>query len=213
MTPPPGYLQRAASLVREAGGLFVADEVQPGFGRTGRNFWGFEADDVVPDIVTMGKPMGNGHPVSAMVAREELVAEFGARGRYFNTFGGNPVSCAAALAVLDVIEEESLMQNALEVGGCLEAGLRQLAGSHECIGDIRANGLFAAVELVTERDQRTPATQLTGRVVNELRNRGVLTGSIGPHGNILKLRPPMVLTAADAEFFLGILDEVLSELT
>jgi 4-aminobutyrate aminotransferase-like enzyme len=213
VTPPPGYLQRAASLVREAGGLFVADEVQPGFGRTGRHFWGFEAEDVVPDIVTMGKPMGNGHPVSAVVARGELVAGFGARGRYFNTFGGNPVSCAAALAVLDVIEEEALMLNALEVGGYLEAGLRRLAGAHECIGDVRANGLFVAVELVTERDQRAPATQLTGRVVNELRNRGVLTGSIGPHDNILKLRPPMVLTAPDAEFFLGVFDEVLAGLT
>ena len=139
VTPPPGYLSKAASLVREAGGLFVADEVQPGFGRTGRHFWGFEADDVVPDIVTMGKPMGNGHPVSAVVARGELVAGFGARGRYFNTFGGNPVSCAAALAVLDVIEEESLVPNALEVGGLLEAGLQRLAASHECIGDVRAN--------------------------------------------------------------------------
>jgi 4-aminobutyrate aminotransferase-like enzyme len=210
--PPPGYLKAAAGLVREAGGLFVADEVQPGFGRTGRHFWGFEADDFVPDIVTMGKPMGNGHPVSAVVARGELVADFGAHGRYFNTFGGNPVSCAAALAVLDVIDEESLLQNALEVGRCLEVGLQQLAGRHDCIGDVRANGLFVAVELVNDRDSRSPATAVTGRVVNELRNRGILTGSIGPDDNILKLRPPMVLTAGDAEFFLGILDEVLAGL-
>ncbi len=212
VTPPPGYLRMAAEIVREAGGLFVADEVQPGFGRTGSHFWGFEADDVVPDLVTMGKPMGNGHPVSAVVARGELVADFAAHGRYFNTFGGNPVSCAAALAVLDVLEEESLVQNALDVGGVLAAGLRHLAGSHDCVGDVRANGLFIAVELVTDRDQRSPATQLAGRVVNELRNRGVLTGSIGPNNNILKLRPPMVLSAGDAEVFLGVFGEVLAEL-
>ena len=122
------------------------------------------------------------------------------------------LSCAAALAVLDVLEEESLVQNALDVGGVLAAGLRHLAGSHDCVGDVRANGLFIAVELVTDREQRSPATQLAGRVVNELRNRGVLTGSIGPNNNILKLRPPMVLSAGDAEVFLGVFGEVLAEL-
>ena len=208
--PPEGYLREVANIVREAGGVFVADEVQPGFGRTGRHFWGYEADGFVPDIVTMGKPMGNGHPVSAVVARAELVAEFAAHGRYFNTFGGNPVSCAAALAVLDILEEESLPENALRVGASLASGLRQLAETHECIGDVRGNGLFIAVELVTDRDRRTPATELTTRAVNGLRTRGVLTGSIGPDDNILKLRPPMVLTQEDAGFCLGTLDEVLS---
>ena len=197
VTPPPGYLGAAAAIVREAGGLFIADEVQPGFGRTGRRFWGFEADDV-------------GHPVSAVVARAELVAEFGAHGRYFNTFGGNPVSCAAALAVLDVIEEDALLRNALDVGTVLADGLMGLAESHECIGDVRANGLFIAVELVADRERRSPATQLTGKVVNGLRKHGVLTGSIGPDDNILKLRPPMVLAERDADYFIGVLDEVLT---
>ncbi|MEJ2128684.1 MAG: aminotransferase class III-fold pyridoxal phosphate-dependent enzyme [Woeseiaceae bacterium] len=212
VAPPRGYLARAAEIVREAGGLFVADEVQPGFGRTGRNFWGFEADAFVPDIVTMGKPMGNGHPLSAVVTRREVVDQFSKYGRYFNTFGGNPVSCAAGLAVLDVIEEEGLQQNALDVGEHLVDGLRKLAGMHECIGDVRGTGLFLAVDLVSSRDERTPATEateLTARVVNDLRRRGVLTGSIGPNDNILKLRSPLVLSKDDADYFLGVLDDVL----
>lgn len=207
--PPPGYLSRVADIVREAGALFVADEVQPGFGRTGKNFWGFEADKIEPDIVTMGKPMGNGHPLSAVVTRREIVDAFAGHGRYFNTFGGNPVSCAAGLAVLDVIDEEGLQQNALEVGQYLVDGLWRLAQDHECIGDVRGTGLFLAVDLVTDRETRTPATELAAVVVNGLRERGVLTGSIGPADNILKLRSPLVLSTDDADFFLGILGEVL----
>jgi 4-aminobutyrate aminotransferase-like enzyme len=209
VAPPPGYLSRIAEIVREAGALFVADEVQPGFGRTGRNFWGFEADPFEPDIVTMGKPMGNGHPLSAVATRREIVDAFAGHGRYFNTFGGNPVSCAAGLAVLDVIEAEGLQQNALEVGQTLVDGLWRLAEVHECIGDVRGTGLFLAVELVTDREARTPATDLAAVTVNGLRERGVLTGSIGPDDNILKLRSPLVLSTDDADYFLGILDEVL----
>lgn len=207
--PPPGYLSRVAEIVREAGALFVADEVQPGFGRTGKNFWGFEADKIEPDIVTMGKPMGNGHPLSAVVTRREIVDAFAGHGRYFNTFGGNPVSCAAGLAVLDVIDEEGLQQNALEVGQHLVDGLWRLAEDHECIGDVRGTGLFLAVDLVTDRETRTPATELAAVVVNGLRQRGVLTGSIGPADNILKLRSPLVLSTDDADYFLSILGEVL----
>jgi 4-aminobutyrate aminotransferase-like enzyme len=211
VAPPAGYLSGVADIIRDAGALFIADEVQPGFGRTGKNFWGFEADDVEPDIVTMGKPMGNGHPLSAVVTRRELVDEFSRHGRYFNTFGGNPVSCAAGLAVLDVLENENLQQNALAVGAHIVAGLRQLADDHECIGDVRGSGLFLAVELVSDRDERAPAAALTQRVVNGLRDRGVLTGSIGPDDNILKFRSPLVLTTADADYMLGILNEVLSK--
>ena len=207
--PPEGYLAEIATIVRDAGALFIADEVQPGFGRTGRNFWGFEADGLVPDIVTTGKPMGNGHPVSSVVARRELVESFGRDGDYFNTFGGNPVSCAAALAVLDVIEEEGLQQNALEVGRHIKNGLRQLASEHPCIGDVRGNGLFLALELVSDRELRTPDGGLARSVVNGLRDRGVLTGVIGPDRNILKLRPPMVITRADADVMLERLDDVL----
>jgi 4-aminobutyrate aminotransferase-like enzyme len=212
VAPPPGYLRKVAELVKEAGGLFVADEVQPGFGRTGEHFWGFEADGFVPDIVTMGKPMGNGHPISAIVTRSALVDEFGGRGRYFNTFGGNPVSAAAALAVLDVIEEEGLQQNALDLGTYIVDGLWQLADKHECIGDVRGTGLFIALDLVTDRESRAPATELASKLINDLRDRCVLTGTIGPHANILKLRPPMPLKKEDAELMLGILDESLSSL-
>ena len=211
VSPPAGYLSKVAGIIRAAGGLFVADEVQPGFGRTGENFWGYEADDFVPDIVTMGKPMGNGHPLSAIVTRRELVDDFGKASDYFNTFGGNPVSCAAGLAVLDVIENENLQQNALDVGRHIVDGLWNLAETHECIGDVRGTGLFLALELVTDRDERTPATELVAKVINDLRDRGVLTGSIGPDANILKLRCPLVLSKADADYMLGILGDVLSE--
>jgi len=210
VSPPPGYLKKAADIVRGAGGLFVADEVQPGFGRTGKNFWGYEADEFVPDIVTMGKPMGNGHPLAATVTRTDIVDRFSKGGSYFNTFGGNPVSCTAGLAVLDVIESENLQQNALEVGQFLIDGLNELATRHDCIGDIRGSGLFLAVDLVADRETREPATELASKVVNGLRDRGVLTGSIGPHDNILKLRPPMVFSRENADYFLGIVDEVLA---
>ena len=210
VSPPPGYLKKASEIIRAAGGLFVADEVQPGFGRTGKNFWGFEADEFAPDIATMGKPMGNGQPLAATVTRTDIVERFSEKASYFNTFGGNPVSCAAGLAVLDVIENENLQQNALEVGQHLIDGLNDLATRHESIGDIRGAGLFLAVDLVKDRETREPATETTSRVVNGLRERGILTGSIGPGDNILKLRPPMVFSQENADYFLGIVDEVLT---
>ena len=210
---PPGYLKRVAEAVRAAGALFVADEVQPGFGRTGHHFWGYQVDDFVPDIVTMGKPMGNGHPLAATVTRRELTEQFSEHAHYFNTFGGSPVSCAAGLAVLDVIDDEHLQANALHVGLYLNDGLRKLAEKHEAIGDVRGDGLFKAVELVTDRDRRTPATKLCGEVVEGLRRHRVLTGRIGKDNNILKLRPPMVFSRDNADYFLGFLDEVLAALT
>ncbi|MGH8223635.1 MAG: aminotransferase class III-fold pyridoxal phosphate-dependent enzyme [Woeseiaceae bacterium] len=212
VAPPAGFLRGAAANIRNAGGLFVADEVQPGFGRTGNHFWGFEADGVIPDIVTMGKPMGNGHPLAAVVTRRELVEQFSRRAHYFNTFGGNPVSAAAGLAVLEVLENERLQQRALDVGKHLVDGLRRLAGRHECIGDVRGTGLFLALELVSDRSARSPATSLTRRLIDELRDRGVLTGSIGPDENVLKLRPPMVLSMNDADLMLTALDESLTAL-
>jgi 4-aminobutyrate aminotransferase-like enzyme len=207
---PPGYLQRAAEIVREAGGLFIADEVQPGFGRTGRHFWGYEIDDFIPDIVTMGKPMGNGHPLAATATRRELVDGFAKHSSYFNTFGGNPVSCAAGLAVLDVIEQEGLQANALDAGLYLNEGLHELATRHETIGDVRGDGLFKAVELVVDRDSRQPAGSRAHRVVEALRRRRILTSCIGRHGNILKLRPPMVFDRGNADLFLDGLDEALA---
>lgn len=211
VAPPPGFLRAAADKARNAGALFVADEVQPGFGRTGRHFWGFEADGVVPDIVTMGKPMGNGHPLAATVMRGGLAGHFAAQTGYFNTFGGNPVSAAAGLAVLDVLRDEGLQDNALKVGNYLKAGLLRLADRHEVIGDIRGHGLFLAVDLVSDRSDRAPlAEDKTNSIVNHLRRRGMLTNTIGPHGNILKLRPPMVFSAEHADLFLTELDGVLA---
>lgn len=207
---PPGYLKKAAEIIRGAGGLFVADEVQPGFGRTGRNFWGYEIDAVIPDIVTMGKPMGNGHPLAATVTRRDLVDEFSTHAHYFNTFGGNPVSCAAGLAVLDVIEQENLQANALEVGLYLNEGLTELASRYDSIGDVRGDGMFKAIEMVVDRDSREPARSLAPKIVNALRERCVLVGSTGVDDNILKLRPPMVFSKEDANFFLQSFDEVLA---
>ena len=210
VAPPPGYLSAVADIVREAGALFIADEVQPGFGRTGKKFWGYQADNFIPDIVTMGKPMGNGHPLAGVVARSEVAEEFGKSGRYFNTFGGNPVSCAAGLAVLDVLEREKLQANALAVGNYLVEGLQQLAEKHEAIGDVRGSGFFLALELVEDRESKAPATIVTKRVVNDLRNRGLLTGSIGQGANILKLRCPMVFSQENADYALGIIDQSLA---
>lgn len=200
---PAGYLQKAAEIVREAGGLFIADEVQPGFGRTGEHFWGFEKHGVVPDIVTVGKPIGNGHPLAATVTRMDLAQRFAATTDYFNTFGGNPVSAAAGIAVLDVIECEKLQQNALGVGNYLLAGLRKLAVKHELIGDVRGTGLFLGVDLVTDKASRTPASQAAHALTNNLREHGILTNTIGKHSNILKLRPPMVFSSENADFFLN----------
>lgn len=206
---PAGYLARVAEYIRAADGLLIADEVQPGFGRTGEHFWGFERDVVVPDIVTMGKPMGNGHPLAATVMRRDLVEKFAREAQYFNTFGGNPVSCAAGLAVLDVMETENLQKNAYDVGNYLIDGIAKLARRHESIGDIRGSGLFLAVELVQNRESREPATELASEIVNALAKRGVLCNTIGLDDNILKLRPPMCLTNENADYFLDTLEHVL----
>jgi 4-aminobutyrate aminotransferase-like enzyme len=199
---PAGYLAKAAEIVREAGGLFIADEVQPGFGRTGSHFWGFEKQDVIPDIITMGKPMGNGHPISAVVTREDLVDRFCEEADYFNTFGGNPVSCAAAQAVLEVLDSEKLQENALLTGKYMREGIRRLAENHEVIGDVRGSGLFTGVELVRDRESREPAPVEANAIVNGMRDRGVLFSSTGPNDNILKIRGPMVFSQENADFLL-----------
>jgi 4-aminobutyrate aminotransferase-like enzyme len=210
LTPP--FMAEAAAIVRRAGGLYIADEVQPGFGRTGTHFWGYQHYGVVPDIVTMGKPMANGHPVSGVVARRELATEFAAKVMYFNTFGGNPVSCAAANAVLDVIENEQLQDNAREVGAYALAGLSRLAEKHDVIGDVRGRGLFFGAELVTDRRSKSPATAETRRVVNAMRDRGILLSRIGVHDNVLKIRPPMPFSKENADLLLSTLDDVLRTL-
>ncbi len=204
---PAGFLAPAVQAVQAAGGLFVADEVQPGFGRTGGGLWGFARHGVVPDMVSMGKPMGNGHPVAGLAMRAELARAFGAAARYFNTFGGNPVSAAAGNAVLDVIERQDLIANAATVGGYLRSGLEGLARRHVAIGDVRGAGLFLGVDLVTDRTTRAPARALAQRVVNALRARRVLISASGEGGNVLKLRPPLIFTRENADFFLAALDD------
>ena len=212
-TDPAGFLTEAVDAIREAGGIFIADEVQPGLGRTGDAFWGFmRHKGLVPDIVTMGKPLGNGHPLAGLAIRPEVLAAFGRECRYFNTFGGNPVSMAAGMAVLDVIEREGLMANAQRVGRHLRAGLAKLAERHSLIGDVRGAGLFVGVELVTDRQARTPATAETVRVVNGLRERQVLLSATGEQANTLKIRPPLVFSEANADLLVETLDKVLSGL-
>ena len=209
---PPGFLCAAVDAVREAGAIFIADEVQPGFGRTGDGMWGFQRHGVVPDIVTLGKPMGNGHPMAGMVAREEVLAEFGQRLRYFNTFGGNPVSAAVGMAVLDVIERENIMENARAVGAYLRDGLEALAQSHSIIGEVRGAGLFVGMELVRDRATKEPAADETAAIVNGLRERRILISAAGPAANVLKIRPPLVFSKDNADLFLTALDETLQRL-
>jgi len=209
---PAGFMDKAVAAVRAAGGLYIADEVQGGFGRTAHHWWSHQAYGPVPDIVTLGKPMGNGHPISGVVARPELVDEFGQWAMYFNTFGGNPVSCAAALAVLDVLEQERLLENARDTGAFVAAGLRRLQDKHAIIGDVRDKGLFFAVELVRDRANKTPATEETGRLVNAMRDKGVLISRIGRHDNILKMRPPMPFYREHADLLLTTLGDCLDKL-
>lgn len=208
----PGWLDPAVDVIRGAGGVFIADEVQPGFGRTGYRFWGHQRIGVQPDIVTLGKPMGNGHPVAGVVTSGDIVNAFRRSFRYFNTFGGNPVSCAAADAVLDVLEDENLQQNARVVGEYARAALSRLAESHSSIGDVRGYGLFLGAELVVDRNTRAPATRYAARVANEMRQRGILLNCLGIHYNTLKIRPPMPFSLDDAELMIDTLDKVLTAL-
>ena len=209
---PAGYVEKAIEHVRAAGGLYVADEVQPGFGRMGDHLWGYQHYGVVPDIVTLGKPMGNGHPISGVVGRADLVEAFGRSKMYFNTFGGNPVSCAAGLAVLDVLEEENLVEHAREVGDYVQQGLRELQRRHPLIGDVRGRGLFFGAELVRDRETLEPATNEARRLVNAMRERGVLISRIGKHDNILKMRPPMPFAREHADLLFSVLDDCLKAL-
>jgi 4-aminobutyrate aminotransferase-like enzyme/Ser/Thr protein kinase RdoA (MazF antagonist) len=210
--PPSPYLQGVIERTHAAGGLFVADEVQAGFGRFGNAMWSFEAGEIEPDVVTLGKPMGNGMPVAAVCTRREIAERMAETGSYFSTFGGNPVACAAALAVLDVLEDEGLQARAAEVGTYLRAGLNDLAGRHEAIGDVRGRGLLIGVELVRDRATREPDPDATSWVANGLRDRGVLVGTTGRDDDTLKIRPPLPFTREHADLLVGTLDEVLAEL-
>ena len=206
---PPGFLAAAAAAIRAAGGLFIADEVQPGFARTGDAMWGFQRHGLIPDMVSLGKPMGNGYPVAGLVIRPEVIAAFGAKARYFNTFGGNAVAAATAMAVLEVIEGENLQANAARTGGHFRDGLLALAKSHPCLGPLRAAGLFLGQDIVAP--DGTADAARTARIVNGLRAARVLISATGPRANVLKIRPPLVFSRANVDLFLDRLDSVLRQ--
>jgi len=204
---PEGYLKEVYRMVREAGGVSIADEVQVGFGRVGSHWWAFETQGVVPDIVTMGKPIGDGHPLAAVVTTREIARSFNNGMEYFNTFGGNPVSCAVGLAVLDVIERDDLRRNALDIGNYLVDAFRAMQERYDVIGDVRGLGLFLGIELVADRRTKAPATEIARAVSNGARRRGVLMGTEGPYDNILKMRPPMIFSRRDADHLIAVLGE------
>lgn len=208
---PEGYVSGAAGVVRGRGGLVIADEVQAGYCRMGTHFWGHTHYDLVPDIVTIGKPMGAGHPVAAVVTTPEIAAAFAERRNYFNTFGGNPVSAAVALAVLDVIEEEGLLENATTTGALLGERLADLANRYEVIGAVQGRGLFWGLDLVAHRSTREPIAYADAkRLATELRRRGILAGITGRYTNVLKIRPPLPFGPEHVEMLTGVLDEVLA---
>jgi 4-aminobutyrate aminotransferase-like enzyme len=204
------WLKPTAKVVKRRGGVLIADEIQPGFGRLGSHMWGYQAAGIEPDIVTLGKPMGNGHPVGALVTSQDILAQFRGSSKYFNTFGGNPVSSAAAMATLQVLQDENLMQNAARVGAYAKAGLEKLATKHEVIGDVRGSGFFFGIELVLDRKTKSPASAYVKRMANALRERGVLMSFIGIHYNVLKMRPPMPFSFEHADMMLSALDDALT---
>jgi len=206
-----GFLTSAFAQVRAAGGICISDEVQIGLGRVGEKFWGFELHGVVPDIVTMGKPLGNGHPLAAVVTTPEIAAAFHNGMEYFNTFGGNPVSAAIGQAVLDVVQDENLQANAIEIGSYLSNGVKELSKSHPIIGDVRGSGLFIGVELM--RDENTPATAEMADLIEYAKDAGVFLSCDGPDNNILKIKPPMIITKTDVDLFLNVFDAGVKAIT
>ena len=211
IVPPPGYLETAFAEVRAAGAVCVADEVQTGFGRVGSHFWAFQRDAVVPDIVVMGKPIANGHPMGAVVTTRAIAESFANGMEFFSTFGGNPVSCAAATAVLDVIESEQLQSRALALGQRLLDGLTNVQRRRQMIGDVRGAGLFAGIELVRHRSTLEPAADEASALVNRLKDRGMLLSTDGPLHNVIKIKPPLVLNEDDIDMFVRAVDDELAQ--
>ncbi|KAK2142974.1 hypothetical protein LSH36_891g02054 [Paralvinella palmiformis] len=212
---PPGYLKQVYSYIHEAGGLCICDEVQVGFGRVGTHWWGFQlqGNDVIPDIVTVGKPMGNGHPVAAVITTPEVAALFYETGiEYFNTYGGNPVSCAIALSVIDIIKKEGLRENATKVGQEIMSKLEVMKKKHPLIGDVRGVGFFIGIELVKDRESRQPATAEAQQVIYRMKEHHILLSADGPDRNVLKFKPPMCFSAENAEELLSELDVIFTEI-
>jgi len=208
---PPGYLADVYRYVREAGGVCIADEVQTGFGRTGSHFWGFEPQGVVPDIIVLGKPIGNGHPIGAVITTPAIADAFNNGMEFFSTFGGNPVSCAIGLEVLDVVRDEGLQENALQVGKQMLGGLRPLMERYPIVGDVRGTGLFLGVELVCDRSTLKPAAEEASFIANRMRDHGILLGTDGPYHNVVKIRPPMPFDKSNADFLVEIFEKILKE--
>ena len=209
---PSDFMKEAFVLVKEAGGLFIVDEVQIGFGRIGTHFWGFEMSSVQPDIVTLGKSIGNGHPLSAVITTKHIAETFNNGMEYFNSFGGNPVSCKIGQAVLDIIEEEGLQNNAQETGKYLLNGLNLLQQKNSLIGDVRGRGLFIGVEIIKNNNKLSPDAIVADKIVNALRQKRVLISSDGPNHNVLKIKPPMVFNIQDADYLLESLEAVLKKI-
>ncbi|MEE1654916.1 aminotransferase class III-fold pyridoxal phosphate-dependent enzyme [Microvirga sp. CF3062] len=208
---PPGYLKSVYASIRAAGGVVIADEVQVGFGRVGTSMWAFEEHGVVPDIVTMGKPIGNGHPLAVVAVRREIAEAFANGMEYFNTFGGNPVSCAAGLAVLETLEQENLLANATEQGRYLLDGMERLRHKYSAIGDVRGRGLFLGIEMVKDRSTKEHAGDLASQISNRAKELGVLMGTDGPYDNVIKLRPPMIFGREHADLLLQVLDQSMAD--
>jgi 4-aminobutyrate aminotransferase-like enzyme len=208
---PAGFMARAEAMVRAAGGLIIADEVQAGYGRTGR-WWGYDVTGFTPDIVVAGKPMGNGLPLAATAASKALVDTFRARTRYFNTFASSPLQAAVGMAVLDEIEDRGLIEQVASVGAALKQALERRKGAWDAIGDVRGEGLFIGVEMIEGGDARAPDPARARQVCNRLKDRGFLTSNAGAFSNVVKIRPPLVFSNTDAEAFLGAWDETVAEL-
>jgi len=206
---PEGFMEKATAMVRNAGGVLICDEVQVGFGRSGQHMWAHQWYDLTPDIVTLGKPMGNGHPLAGVVARADMIEDFSKVAMYFNTFGGTPVSCAVGMAVLDALEEDNLMQNAITTGAYVTQELRKLQDKYEMIGDVRDLGMFFGVELVKDRTTKIPASLEARQVINLMCDKGVLISTIGVTDSILKLRPPMPFQPEHGDILIAALDEVM----
>ncbi|MCL4118079.1 UNVERIFIED_CONTAM: hypothetical protein GTU68_062693, partial [Idotea baltica] len=200
---PKNYWQHIYKAIRAQGGVCISDEVQVGFGRMGSTFWGFEMHNVVPDIVTIGKPMGNGHPMAAVITTTEIADAFVSGMEYFSSFGGNPVSCAIGNAVLDVIEIDNLQQNSLEIGNYFKTELQKLQNNYEQIGEVRGQGLFLGVELVTDKQTFEPNTTLATKIKESLKLNGILVGTDGPHNSVIKIKPPLCFTQQNVDEFVA----------
>ena len=208
---PQGYLPEVYRHIRQGGGVCIADEVQTGYGRIGSHFYAFEKQGVLPDIVVLGKPIGNGHPLSAVITTVDIAAAFNNGMEFFSTFGGNPVSCAIGETVLKIVQEERLMEHALVVGGQLLAGLKPLVERYPIVGDVRGSGFFLGIELIKDRLTLQPAAEEAAFIVNRMRELGILIGTDGPLHNVLKIRPPMPFNKENADFLLSTLERVLAE--